>query len=368
MKSLICLFLCLVSFAVFAAPETVLTLSPSEGNPRNSEGDFIHLDGGKILFIYSKFSGGGSDHDTAELASRASTDGGRTWSGKDEIVVPNEGGWNVMSVSLLRLADGRIALFYLRKNSLTDCRPVVRFSTDEAKTWSEPVQIVPDEDTGYYVMNNDRVIQLNDGRLVAPVALHNKPGWEEPDWKGVVGCYLSDDSGKTWHRSRSMLKTFATEEKRLVTQEPGVVELADGKLLMFTRTDAGEQYRSFSQDRGETWSPFEPMGVPSPVSPSTIERIPSTGDLLLVWNDHSDLPVKERRARTPFHAAISKDEGKTWQNTHVIDGDPEGWFCYTAMAFAGDYVLLGHVAGSQKSGGKLSTTRITRFPVSWLYE
>jgi len=32
--------------------------------------------------------------------------------------------------------DGRIALFYMLKNSLSDCRPVVRFSADEAKTWS----------------------------------------------------------------------------------------------------------------------------------------------------------------------------------------------------------------------------------------
>ena len=52
------------------------------------------------------------------------------------MVVPNEGKMNTMSVSLLRLESGRIALFYLRKNSLSDCRLYMRTSSDEAKTWS----------------------------------------------------------------------------------------------------------------------------------------------------------------------------------------------------------------------------------------
>ena len=32
---------------------------------------------------------------------------------------------NVMSVSLLRLKSGAIAMFYLVKDSLTDCRPMM---------------------------------------------------------------------------------------------------------------------------------------------------------------------------------------------------------------------------------------------------
>jgi hypothetical protein len=53
----------------------------------------------------------------------------------------------------IRLADGRIALFYARKNSLDDCRPLLRLSDDEAQTWSEPKVCIEDE-VGYYVLNN----------------------------------------------------------------------------------------------------------------------------------------------------------------------------------------------------------------------
>ena len=76
-----------------------------------------------------------------------------------------------MSVSLLRLNNGAIALFYVRKNSLDDCHPQVRFSTDEAHTWSAPIPVIPSE-KGYFVLNNDRVIQTTRGRLIAPVSLH----------------------------------------------------------------------------------------------------------------------------------------------------------------------------------------------------
>ena len=358
---------CLAGLSSAAEPEVVLRLPPFQGNPRNSEGDFVQLTDGRILFVYTRFTGGGGVHDQADLVSRVSTDQGRTWSDEDLIVVANEGQWNVMSVSLLRLADGRIAIFYCRKNSLTDCRPVVRFSTDEAVHWSDPVEIIPEEQVGYHVLNNDRVVQLSSGRLVAPIALHNRPGWAKPDWNGEIACYLSDDGAMTWRRSQTSQQAHDADGKRMVAQEPGVVELNDGRLLLWIRTNAGEQYRSFSTDGGETWSPLHPMGIASPVSPATIERIPKTGDLLLVWNNHAHLPPAERKARTPLSVAISSDEGETWNHVKTLEDDPHGWYCYTAMAFADDHLLLGHCAGDRRTGG-LNLTQILRVPIRWLYE
>jgi neutral ceramidase len=346
---------------------TALLLSPGEGNPRNSEGDFIQLNDGRMLFVYTRFASGGSDHDSAELVCRESSDEGETWSAANTPVIANEGGLNVMSVSLLRLADGRIALFYLRKNSLQDCRPVVRFSSDEAKTWSEPVQIISDDAIGYYVLNNDRVIQLSSGRLVLPVALHHRPTWEKPDWRGQIGCYLSDDAGISWRRSETMQQAHDAGGKRVTAQEPGIIELND-RLLLWVRTDAGEQYRAYSKDSGDTWTRLEPMGIASPLSPASIERIPSTGDLLIVWNNHAGLPIENRKLRTPLSVAISRDDGATWENVRNIDDDPKGWFCYTAIEFTKNHLLLGHVAGQQAPGKHLSTSQITRLPISWLYE
>lgn len=338
--------------------QVTLLLEPQEGNPRNSEGDFIQLTDGRILFIYTHFTDGTGDHASAYLAARYSNDGGVNWTQKDELILSNEGGMNIMSVSLLRLTTGEIALFYLRKNSERDCVPFMRTSADEAKTWSAPIRCM-DAD-GYFVVNNDRFVQLPSGRIIFPTALHNT---DQPSLNpvGKIMCYYSDDNGNSWNQSQ-----LVENPENVVLQEPGVVLLNDNRLMMFCRTNAGAQYFSFSTDKGETWSPVEIGNIKSPLSPASIERIPATGDLLLVWNNNFKVG-KDGGKRTPLTMAISKDEGNTWIKTKSIETDPAGWYCYTAIDFLDDYVLLGHCAGNTKVGSGLATTQITRLSLEWIY-
>lgn len=341
--------------------EVVLSLDPGPDNPRNSEGDFIDLKDGRILFVYSRYTGkSGGDHAPAFLAGRYSSDGGKTWTTEDQMIVAKEGDMNVMSVSLLRLQNGAIALFYVRKNSEEDCIPMMRISTDEAATWGDPVPCITDK-KGYFVLNNNRVIQLKNGRLLLSVALHKVPGEEKWHENGRLFSYYSDNNGKTWQPGAEV-----ANPDKVITQEPGLVELKNGKILMIIRTNGGVQYLSYSKNKGKTWSPAVPSNIKSPVSPASIERIPTTGDLLLVWNnnDGSNPAIKGRR--TPFNVAISKDEGKTWQHTKTVEDDPDGWYCYTAIHFTGKHVLLGHCAGNRTKNG-LAVTHITRLSLDWIY-
>ena len=355
----------LESFAADPVQRNVL-LPPTKSNPRNSEGDVIELKDGRVLLVYTHFTEGAGDHAKAHLAGRYSSDGGVTWTKEDRLIVDNEAGMNVMSVSLLRLADGRIALFYLRKNSTKDCEPIFRISEDEAESWSEPMEVIPDEDAGYYVLNNDRVIQLKSGRLIVPLAQHYGTDW--PRWRGDADmvCYLSDDAGKTWKRSQMAPTAEPFQGRAVVAQEPGVVELADGRVLLWCRTNAGSQYISYSDDQGESWSQLKPSNMISPLSPATIERIPASDKLLLVWNDHSEIPANLRGKRTPLSVAVSSDHGQTWQHTKVLEDNPNGWYCYIAMDFVDDHVLLAHCAGDRTQNNGLALTQITRFPIAWL--
>ncbi len=136
--------------------------------------------------------------------------------------------------------------------------------------------------------------------------------------------------------------------------------------MLFCRTESGVQYFSFSEDQGKSWSPIEPGNIKSPLSPASIERIPATGDLLLVWNNNYQ-QGRDGGKRTPYNLAISKDEGKTWIKTKSIESDPAGWYCYTAIDFVNDHVLLGHCAGDTKTNNGLSTTNITRLSLDWIY-
>ena len=55
-------------------------LPPVDGNPRNSEGSFLHLDDGRIAFAYSRYTGNSADdHAACEIACVYSRDGGETF-------------------------------------------------------------------------------------------------------------------------------------------------------------------------------------------------------------------------------------------------------------------------------------------------
>ena len=343
--------------------EVVLKLEPGADNPRNSEGDFIELKDGRILFVYSRYTGSSSsDHGSAFLAGRYSSDKGKTWTKDDRVIVQQEGKMNVMSVSLLRLQNGDIALFYLKKNSTSDCIPLLRLSKDEAQTWSEPIPCITDK-KGYFVLNNDRVIQLKNGRIVMAVALHQTP--EEMKWhnNGRLFSYYSDDNGQTWKAGGEV-----ANPNNITLQEPGLVELKTGDVMMIIRSSGGVQHKSYSKDLGQTWSTVEPTNIKSPISPATIERIPSTGDLLMVWNNNDGENPAIKGKRTPLTIAVSKDEGNTWQHVKNLEDNPDGWYCYIAMDFVGKNVLLSYCAGSQSQKTHLSITDISRLNLDWIYD
>ncbi len=343
------------------SPTRNLFITPSSGNPRNSEGDMIQLRDGKWLLIYSRFTGkSDDDDDRAELASRYSSDGGKHWSSDDVIVARPEDAINLMSVTLTRISKREIGLFYLRKRSVSDCRPVLRRSTDEGKTWSEPAEIISDE-VGYYVLNNNRVIRTKKGRWIVPVALHKGADGKFIS-RGKAMCYLSDD-GKNWHRSRTVLE-FGKNSTGL--QEPGVIECKDGSIMMWCRTNSGVQVTSRSTDGGETWTPVEPSNIRSPLAPASIKQIPGKKTWVMVWNDNYDPKAGWSAGnRTPLTVAVSQDEGKTWEHKKVLEDDPEGWYCYTSIHFDKGAVLLSHCSGRRKKGG-LNTLQVTRFEVDWL--
>ncbi|MBA4148647.1 MAG: exo-alpha-sialidase [Verrucomicrobia bacterium] len=360
----------LAAISSFAAEGEIFTdLNATVENPRKSEGDFIRLKSGRILFIYAEFYGGRGDASPAHLVSIFSDDAGKTWSEKPEMVVPNKGEQNVMSVSLLRLKSGKIAMFYLVKHGFHDCRPYLQISDDEANTWSEPqLTVAP---PGYFVLNNDRVIQTSTGRLIMPLAFHRQRGASNTahssfDKRAIAMWFYSDDEGKTWRESDDWWALQAHTQTGM--QEPGIVELSNGTLLSWARTDQNYQYACISTNDGKNWSAPQPTTLRSPTSPATIERLPGSSDLLAIYNDVSNVAPGNEKKRTPLVSAISKDNGKTWINQKVIEPDPDGWFCYTAMEFVDDAVLLAYCAGDKKEklNSGLNRTRIRRIDISSL--
>jgi sialidase-1 len=354
---------------------TLLELPPRPGNPRNSEGAFAELRDGRLLFVYSHFQGASSgDAAKARLAARTSGDGGATWSDDTFIAIPREDeAMNVMSVSLLRLGNGDLGLFYLLRFSWHELRLWLRRSADDGQTWSEPINCMPAG--GYYVVNNDRVVRLNSGRLVIPAARHparaDRNESVAVDWRGVATFFLSDDDGRTWRESAGYV-TLPVVHTKSGLQEPGVVELGDGRLWAWARTDLGRQYEMFSADGGETWTLPSPSRFTSPNSPLSMKRVPGTDRLLAVWNP---APAYETRPlvppggdRTPLVIATGVGPAGKWSPARIIEGpdEPRAGYCYTAIHFTKDAVLLAYCAGGQADKSRLAKIRIRKLPLNAL--
>ncbi len=333
-----------------------LVYSATAEHPRYTEGSIVRLSEGSLLYAVTQFVGGGSDFSQAQIVARRSADGGRTW-GPPRVLQKSTGKLNVMSVTMRRLnrpRDDTIAMFYLQKNGYDDLRVYVRFSLDEAATFAPPVRVTAEP--GYHVMNNDRVTQLSSGRLLAPVA-------STADVRKVNHfvsyCLLSDDGGRTWRAG----KGYVDQLKR-GAMEPEVIELNDGRVMMIVRTHLGIIATSYSDDGGDTWSePGQLSTLKAPEAPATLRRIPSTGDLLLVWNNTFAPDAGHGGRRTPLTAAISSDDGRTWSHIRNLESRDDRSYAYTSLTFVRGRAVLSYW---ERDGAMLSS-RFRSLPISWFY-
>jgi len=146
--------------------------------------------------------------------------------------------------------------------------------------------------------------------------------------------FYSDDGFRTWKRSEDSMTAPGRG-----CHEPAIVELEDGRLMCFLRNSNACLYRSYSEDEGVHWSTPKPTELAAPESPSIVKRIPTTGDLLLLWNN---VASKSNWPRTPLTSAISQDEGKTWKHFQDVDNRPDRDAAYPSVTFAGDEALLAY--------------------------
>ena len=326
------------------------------GYSRTGEGDFIRLKDGSILYVFTAYvTEDWLDHGEAVLVPLRSSDEGESWEMGEPIVRRAEGMANVMSVSLLRMQNGDIGLFYLQKidkgGAMYD-EYLLRRSSDEGKTWGEPTVCI--ESNAYYCVNNDRVIRLSSGRILVPATVaipRDKTDYTEGTNPTETTAFYSDDDGATWQQSRTVLKTLFANDKTGL-QEPGVMELPDGRVWIWMRTDLGFQYEAFSSDGGETFEGLRPnLFFTSPCAPLQAKRV---GDkyTVAIFN-----PVPKSRqllaaqegtywrtwwGRTPFLCSVSEDGGLTFDRSYYLEDDPKNDYCYPAVLEGDGYFLAAY--------------------------
>lgn len=341
-------------------------------NPRNSEGTFLETPEDGVLFVYSRFRGNiAADHTYADLALMRSRDGGRTF--RDEGIIltcEGEGGVNMMCPTLLRMENGEIGLFYLVRITYTMTRIFLRRSPDGGRTWGERVLCTPQDD--FFVVNNDRVLRLSTGRLLVPAASH-RSGEGYFDSRSEAMYFYSDDDGQSWRPSSGKIALPYSAHSASGLQEPGVVELDNGVVWSWARTDLGRQYEMFSLDGGDTWTASQPSRFTSPNSPLCMKRGPG-GRLYAVWNPIPEYNGRDQvegvftGGRTPLVIAASEDDGKTFSEPIAFEWDNGRGYCYCAMYFTQDALLMAYCCGGKIEMSCLAQTRIRRVNLAQLDE
>jgi len=72
-------------------------------------------------------------------------------------------------------------------------------------------------------------------------------------------------------------------------------------------------------DQGVTWLSVLPTELAASQTTPQVARIPHTGDLLCVWNQVSAEEIRRGFQRGRLSAAISRDNGLTWENFKTLE-------------------------------------------------
>ncbi|MEA3364299.1 MAG: sialidase family protein [Candidatus Hydrogenedentes bacterium] len=339
-----------------------VTLPVQNYGYRGMPGDIIELKDGRLLLAYTRYLANGRPD--GAIGAKYSEDEGKTWGEEFALVpaprppLPDKSIHIYCHPSFLRLSNGDILLSYIYRGSMKPLfgHNYYRRSVDDGQSWGDQLIVNPSQ--GYHIMHNDKLVLLSTGRIIAPIEFElAKP---EDDHGGYVSyTAYSDDKGCSWWRSTNEVNL---QKEGVETQEPHVVELKDGRLLMLMRTYSGYVVKAYSEDQGQSWGPgikVPELKLPSHTSSALcVKRIPSTGDLLLLRC--SDGPKEPYRWRTPFVSVLSKDDGETWTNERVLMGEPENDYGYPSITFVKDIALISY---HQRNG-----LHVLRVGIDWFYQ
>jgi hypothetical protein len=283
--------------------------------------------------------------DVQKMRVRESRDDGKTWGEARELFAlpKEEGGFGYFQRLVDR--DGEIHFFLLcdantgvvRPREKSETRPAIEpiakqsldiwhiRSTDQRTKWTTPKQIWKGR-----AGDLQSVIQLKSGRIVLPICYYLPRSWSQRGegfnaftFTGQfdTSALYSDDDGDTWQKSPSVTRTPVPNLSAYGAVEPVALELTNGSVWTLLRTSMGRFWEMRSRDGGATWTPAQPMAITSSESPAGLVRLPD-GRIVLLWNNCQRYPYAAG-ARRVLHAAVSKDEGRTWLGCREILRDPK---------------------------------------------
>lgn len=285
--------------------------------PRADTATVAEISPGRLYMVYHRYrpnEKGGSDFGRASVWAQESQDDGWTWGKAREIIPDRKEDFSVLMPAICRLPSGELLLLANRIHGRSSTSMELHRSQDNGKTWRFD-QAIWSRSKGQWLQGGAaQLLRLSNGRLIFGVHGGSGDQWKQ---KNDAWCFLSDDEGKTWRRSKGAIKLPMRG-----AMEASLAEWRDGVLVCSLRTQLGGPFITRSTDGGETWSPAQPSGLIGPESCTCLRRIPGTDLLVLFWNNSVYLQGHHHYGeRTPLSVAVSSDGGRSWKKRGDIETD-----------------------------------------------
>ncbi len=223
-----------------------------------------------------------------------SSDNGQIWS-KPAVIIDTQYDDRDPSVACLKNRTLLLNWFTYRPDQPEKKQVQVTLarSTDNGKTWSEPVKLTLDSPYPFAYSGPAR--ELPDGSLI--LGLYHEDEKKNLAFGATVKSY---DGGKTWKD----LALIGEKDGVFLDAETDVLPLKNGRLLAALRSSKVDMHYAISEDLGKTWGPVRSFGFKGHC-PYFLRH--SSGIILLAHRVHA----------TSLH--WSSNDGKTWQGPVRID-------------------------------------------------
>lgn len=341
MKPIITAVLVLLTAAVFAQNGVRVFTSGLENYGVFRIPAIIKAPNGDLLAFCEGRVHNGEDFGNIDIVMKRSTDGGNTWGALQKVTDNDtlQAGNPAPVVDLTdRAHPGRIFLFYntgtKREDDVRHGRGVrevwYKTSTDNGKTWSEPVNITTQvhrpnapevnpaykfsEDWRWYANGPGHAMQFQSGkyrgRIFVP-ANHSTGAPQPQNVDLVANGFYTDDHGKTFHIGGNIKISGSNESM--------AAELSGSKLMMTSRNQKGDvkaRIISISSSGGARWdNSYYDTTLTDPMCEGSILNVGKlNGKNIIAHANPANASTRDN-----LSLRISTNNGKKWSKVFTVE-------------------------------------------------